>query len=62
MSTPKPSDLAHQKLRAVKRPTPLQQSLDEVTDLLEHFHDQGYRPDQAIQLTDITLNNIVEEQ
>lgn len=61
MSTPKPSDLPHQRLQAVKQPTPLDRSLGEVEDLMERFLNHGYNTTEAIQLTDLTLSNIVEE-
>lgn len=61
MSTPKPSDLPHQALHLARQTTPLDRSKAEVDELMEHFLNQGFNTTESIQLTDITLSNIVEE-
>lgn len=65
MSTPKPSDLPHQALSAVRELSPLEVSLREVnqcmTDFLGTEWRDGLTAATAVHLTDVTLANITED-
>lgn len=65
MSTPKPSDLPHQSLHAVRHSDPLTTSLGEIDECMTEFLGADWREDispaDAVTLTDVALANIVEE-
>lgn len=65
MTQPKPSDVAHRALHAVRHNDPLANSLREVDECMTDFLGKNWRrhltPEDAITLTDITLNNVMEE-
>lgn len=59
--TPKPSDLAHQRLAAAKESTgrrlaELTTYADQDTYLMEHFTRHGHNVNAALVLTEITLD------
>ena len=66
MTKPTPSDVLdlHQKIRAAleKDLAPLQRSLEEVDVAYKFFISKGYPSSIAVQLTDLALDNILDEE
>lgn len=66
MTHPKPSDMANRRLQAVKDQQVedlriIDRSLSDVDYIMTHFINQGMNTTEAIQLTDLTLSNLIEE-
>lgn len=66
MTTAKPSDMANRRLQAVKDQQVedlriIDRSLSDVDYIMTHFINQGMNTTEAIQLTDLTLSNLIEE-
>lgn len=61
-AAPTPSNMPHQALSSVRDTfVPLDQAADEVLYLMAKFLDAGYDPDVAAHLTQISLDNVMED-